>query len=107
METMFTFRNIESTEGLRNHTEEKLLKLKKYCLKPESTHIILHVDKHHSHRAEITLVDHGEHYISHADSSDMYASIDQAISKLEAQLRRKKDRQKHHKGHISTSGLPT
>lgn len=104
METMFTFRNLNATDGLKVHTEDKLGKLSKYWFKPESAHIILQVENDHSHRAEITLVDHGEHFISHASSHDMYASIDQAVGKLEAQLRRKKDRHTHHKGHTPTSG---
>lgn len=105
METMFTFRNLEATDGLRTHAEGKLEKLQKYCFKPESAHVTLQVDNHHLHRVEIALVDHGAHFVSHASSNDMYASIDQAVAKLERQLRRKKDRQTHHKGHVATSGL--
>ncbi len=105
MHTTFTFRNIDSTDGLRTHTEDKLQRLEKYWQKPESAHIILQVDKHHLHRVEITLIDHGEHYVSQVSSHDMYASIDQAVGKLETQLRRKKDRLKNHKGQTATSDL--
>ncbi|MBI2343649.1 MAG: ribosome-associated translation inhibitor RaiA [Deltaproteobacteria bacterium] len=102
MQPTFTFRNIESTDGLKTHTKEKLDRLQKYSFKPESAHIVLRVE-HLDHFAEITFVDHGEHFVSHANSPDMYASIDLAFHRLEAQLRRKKERQTHHKGHTATS----
>ena len=97
METTFTFRNIESTEAIRQHTEGKLEKLKKYLLKPISAHVIFNVIKH-NHQAEITLMANGGRYVGSAESTDMYASIDGAVDKIISQL--KKDREKT-KGHRS------
>jgi putative sigma-54 modulation protein len=105
MQPTFTFRHFDGTPGIEAHASEKLEKLAKYWFKPESAHFILWVEKHHEHCAELTFVDHGERFISHASSNDMYASIDMALHKLEAQLRKKKDRHTHHKGHASASGL--
>jgi putative sigma-54 modulation protein len=106
MEPTYTFRNLDATDGLRDHAADKIQqKLTKYWFKPESAHIIMRVENDHEHVAEITLTDHGEQFVSHASSKDMYASIDLAVGKLEAQLRKKKDRHTHHKGHMSSGGI--
>lgn len=96
METTFTFRNMESTDALRNHATDKLVKLKKYLIKPGNAHIILNVEKF-NHIAEITLVANGTRYVGHERSNDMYTSIDGAVKKLEKQLRNHKERVKGHK----------
>lgn len=99
MEPHFTFRNIESTEALKDHASEKLAKLEKYHLKHDSVHIIFTLENH-LHNAEVTIsgLGNGEQLVGHASSEDMYNSIDQAVSKLEQQVRKRKDRLRHHKG---------
>lgn len=97
METTFTFRNLESTEGLRQHALEKMKKLGKYMVKPVAAHVILHVERF-QHIAEITLSANGAHYIGSDRSNDMYSSIDGAITKLLTQIKRDRDRHKPRKG---------
>jgi putative sigma-54 modulation protein len=97
METTFTFRNMDTTEALRNHTLDKLDKLTKYLVKPGNAHIIFNVEKF-NHVAEITLTANGQRYVGIERSNDMYLSIDGAIRKLEDQLRKYKERLKAHKG---------
>lgn len=97
METTFTFRNLEATDGLRTHTADKLQKLDKFLIKPVGAHVILHVERF-EHIAEITLATNGSRFVGQARSSDMYSSIDGAIDKLLKQLKRERDRHKHHKG---------
>lgn len=97
METNYTFRNMEATEALRSHAEDKLTKLKKYMVKPGNVHVIFKVEKH-NHIAEITLLVNGTPYIGIQSSNDMYTSIDGAIKKLEKQLRNYKERLKGHRG---------
>ena len=96
METNFTFRNLDSTEGLRTHTEQKMSKINKYLLKPISAHVIFSHDKFRQ-RCEITVVDSGYEYVGSETSNDMYQSIDRAIEKIVKQLKRKKERVKDHK----------
>ena len=95
IEPTFTFRNLEATDGIREHTRQKLLKIEKYLIKPITTHVILAIE-HTQHCAEITFVDSGIQYVGHAKSPDMYASIDQAIDKVSRQLQRKKEQVKQH-----------
>lgn len=97
METTFTFRNLDASDSIKEHARQKILKLDKYLLKPIAAHIILSVDRH-EHKAEITLVDMGREYVSVERSSDMMASIDNAVHKIESQLRKAKEKIKdHHK----------
>lgn len=96
MQPSFAFRHLDATDGLKEHTSEKLQKLNNYLRKPESLHVIFSVE-HIDHKVEITLLDDGEHFVGHAESPDMYASIDQAVSKLKHQLQKRKDHSDHNK----------
>lgn len=96
METTYTFRNMEATDALRDHTESKFEKLRKLTIKPENAHVIFKVEKF-NHKAEITMVADGVRYVVHHTSNDMYTSIDSACKKLEKQLRNNKERVKNHK----------
>jgi putative sigma-54 modulation protein len=100
METSFTFRDIDSTEGLKDHVEDKLVKLDKYLIKPISAHTILCKDGS-QHKAEITLLDNGVKYVGVERTNDMYLSIDFAVEKILHQLKKNKEKVKdHHKRKI-------
>lgn len=104
MHINFTFRHLDSTEAIKQHAEEKIHKLDKYYQNaPDSIHVIFTVD-HGAHETEITLNVDGHRIVGHASSSDMYASIDQTVHKLETTLRRLKEKRTHHKGHTPASG---
>lgn len=97
MNTTFTFRDIEATEGLKTHTLRGLAKLEKYLIKPISIHVIMGMDGFR-HKVEVTLVENGKRYVGTSNSNDMYLSIDAALDKLEIQLKKYKERTKgHHK----------
>lgn len=97
MEPTFTFRNLDASDYIKEHARQKISKLDKYLLKPIAAHVILTVDRH-EHKVEITLVDMGREYVSVEKSADMMASIDNAVHKIETQLRKAKDKIKdHHK----------
>lgn len=95
MEPTFTFRNLDASDTIKEHTRQKISKLDKYLLKPIAAHVILSVDRH-EHKAEITLVDMGREYVGVERSSDMLASIDNAVHKIERQLRKHKEKVKDH-----------
>jgi len=97
MQTTFTFRNMNASDALKTHALEKLTKLGKYLIKPIQTHVIFNVEKF-NHVVEVTLTENGIQYISHEKSKDMYTSVDKAVSKLERQLKKYKERLKEHKG---------
>jgi putative sigma-54 modulation protein len=98
MDINVTFRNMEATDALRQHALNKADKLHKFTKNPISLHFILNAEQHKNHIAEIVFLSDHQRYTSTASTNDMYASIDEAIHKLETQLRKHKERIKGHKG---------
>lgn len=96
IETTFTFRNMDSTDALKEHTEGKLTHLTKYLMKPAAAHVIFNVEGAR-HVAEITITMTGSRYFGSDSSNDMYASIDAAVDKIKNQLQKNKERTKDHK----------
>lgn len=96
MDTNFTFRNLDPTEGLKAHALQKMTKVKKYLIKPIVANVIFSLDKFRQ-CCEITIVDNGTEYVGSETSTDMYQSIDRAIERIVRQLKRKKERIKGHK----------
>lgn len=97
LDTTFTFRNMETTDALREHALDKLEKLDKYLLRPATAHVIFNIEGV-NHVAEITLNLKGKRYVGTGKSNDMYFSIDDAIDKIRKQVSRTKERVKGHKG---------
>jgi len=97
IETTFTFRNMESTQALREHALDKLAKLDKYLMKSGTAHVIFNVEGAR-HVAEITLHVMGHSVIGIGQSNDMYSSVDEAVDRIKKQMIREKERVKSHKG---------
>ncbi len=84
MKVNFTGRHVELTEPLKSYTKERLDKMATYLDDIIDVHVILAVEKHR-HEAEITLKTRASAYVASATTDDMYASITQAIEKLDVQ----------------------
>ena len=96
MEISFTFRHMEPSTELRSYVEEKVYKVKKYFDSPVEAHIVLKIEKFR-HIADMTLSIDGNKIKAVDESSDMYSSIDQAMDKIEEQLRRLMSRKKEYR----------
>jgi putative sigma-54 modulation protein len=93
-----TFRHVDSSEPLRDYAVDKVSRTcAKYLRDPIEAHVVLSVVKV-QHRAEITV--HAKHFdlAAHEDTDDLYEAIDLAVDRVEAQLRKHKDRINDHKG---------
>lgn len=99
MKIEFTGRNFTVSPAIKKHTQEHFAKLDSLLVKATKAHIILSVHKHHNHIAEI-VVHWKEHELtSTVTTSDMYASVAQAINKLHRQAQKLKGKiidRKHH-----------
>ncbi|MCW5828695.1 MAG: ribosome-associated translation inhibitor RaiA [Deltaproteobacteria bacterium] len=84
-----------SSDALRSYVETKLLKVKKYLDEPIEAHVALTAEKT-QHRASIQIDAHGTRVKAEHSTTDMYATVDLAVDKIEKQLRRHKDRMKEH-----------
>ncbi len=104
MEIVVKARHTEVAERFRQHAAEKLSRVER--LDPK----VIRIDVEHSHernprlsdvreRIELTCHSRGPVIRAEAAAGDPYAALDLALGKLEARLRRAKDRRKdHHSG---------
>lgn len=91
MKVNYTGRHMELTEPLKQLTKERLDKMATYLDDIIGVHVILSVEKHR-HEAEITLKTRASAFVASATTDDMYASITQAVDKLEAQAHKQQDK---------------
>ena len=87
-----TFRHVQHDQPLRDYAIEKLGRAaSKYLHKAERAHVILSMENR-QYRAEINL--HASHLevSAHASADDPYPAIDAVVDRLEAQLRKHKDK---------------
>ncbi|NWJ39373.1 MAG: ribosome-associated translation inhibitor RaiA [Geothrix sp.] len=91
MKVNYTGRHMELTEPLKQLTKERLDKMATYLDDIIDVHVILSVEKHR-HEAEITLKTRASAFVASATTDDMYASITQAVDKLEAQAHKQQDK---------------
>ena len=97
MSVSITGRHVAVTPALRRYVESKADRLDRFGLELHTVQVIIAVEKFR-HSAEILCVFNRRQYRAKASSSEMYASIDLAMDKIERQLREKKARLVNHKG---------
>ncbi|MCZ7686290.1 MAG: ribosome-associated translation inhibitor RaiA [Sandaracinaceae bacterium] len=107
MQVHFTFRNVESSEGIKNYATEKIAKLQKYMRAPLEADVVLSTERH-LHCVELSIRADGERFAGRHESEDMYASVDLVVDKVDRQVRDSKhaatDRKRHNGGVTQLSG---
>lgn len=96
MKIHITGRHIELTKALRGYIEKKLSKTEKYFKQIAWTQVLLSVEKR-AHQAEIIIHASKQTLRAMAQAGDLYAAIDLASDKIDAQLRKYKERLKSRK----------
>jgi putative sigma-54 modulation protein len=92
-----TGRQLVITPAMRRHVESRLARLDRYDVRIAHISVILGVNKL-QHTAEVVCTLQGKRVQAKVSTQEMYASIDQAIARLEAQIRKRKERLVDHKG---------
>jgi putative sigma-54 modulation protein len=87
MNVTTTARHYDLAPALKDYAEAKVQNLKKYFDHIVNVHLVFSLEKYRQ-RVEITLHVNGKDLIGHAESEDMYLSVDRAVDKLEEQLKR-------------------
>ncbi len=105
MKITVTFRNSEGEDWQKEYAEERLTKLKRYIDNPVDAHVILSVEKFRN-TAEINLMANGLNINSKEEEKDMHLAIDNAIEKIERQLKKRKEKVRVFKNNHSRSGAP-
>ena len=103
MKVIFTGRHIDVSESLKAFAQERLEKMTTYLDDIIDVHVIFSVEKHR-HQAEVALKTRTSDFIACAETDDMYASLSQALDKLEAQAHKHAGKQKA--GIKGRSGMP-
>ena len=91
MKLDITGRHITVSDGIREHTEDRLEKIGKLFDDEIEAHVVLFVEKHR-HVAEIQIKARAGIFSGQESTADLYISINEAIEKIEKQIRRFKDK---------------
>ena len=91
MKLDITGRHLTVSDGMRTHTEERLEKVGKMFADEPETHVVLFVEKHR-HVAEIQVKSRDGVFSAQESTSDLYISINEAIEKIEKQVRKFRDK---------------
>ena len=89
--------HLDITPALREHSTEKLSKIRHHFDQVINVNMILEVQKD-VQTAEATIHVSGADLFAKAESHDMYASIDKLINKLDSQILRHKEKLHSHRG---------
>lgn len=101
-----TGRHVQVTDGMKQHAVERIEKLDRVGDRILDVHVTMDIQKL-NHRVDI-LMKYGHTAIrSHATTTDMYVSVDQAVDRLNRQLKKYKQRLKDfHTRTISAIDIP-
>ncbi len=96
MQLSISGHHLDITEAIKQHSIEKLSKIKHHFDHLININMILEVEKD-VQKAEATIHVSGADLFAKAESSDMYASIDQMVNKLDSQIRKHKEKLNDHR----------
>jgi len=91
-------RNVEITEGIKTHAEQKVSKLPKYYNNITKVEVIIQGGQSATPGVEIIAsAEHNKVFVAKEPGQDIYACIDRASRKLERQLKRQKEKERDNK----------
>ncbi len=90
-----TGRNVQVTEGMKQHAIDKLTKLERFTDRIIDIHITMDI-QHLEHKVDLVMKFEHTKIKVQAVSDDMYASIDRAIRKIQSRLTKYRDRLRNH-----------
>ena len=102
MQINLTGHHVEVTPALKQYVARKFDRVVRHFDHVTSIHVVLTVEKQ-LHKAEVTLHVAGADMFADASHSDMYAAIDALADRIDAQVRRHKDKLADH--HRSGGGI--
>ena len=95
MQTIVTFKKIDSSSSLKSYVRKKLDKFDKMLDSPAEAHVVLSIEKIR-HIAEITLTCDRLKIHAKENSESMYSSIDALMDKIRSQIKKNKEKVKRH-----------
>lgn len=96
MQLSVTFRNMDTSEALKNYVQERTSRLTKYIDKPLETQVTLSVQKFRQ-TADVIINANGIRIAGQEAHEDMYAAVDLVMDKIERQVKKYKGKIRKHK----------
>jgi len=96
MEVVITGRQMEITPALKEYIEGRARKIEKYTSKATQVAFTLKVEKYR-HIAEVLVRANGFLLQAEEETDEMYASVDQAMNKIERQFKKYKEKLSNHR----------
>jgi putative sigma-54 modulation protein len=93
MNLTISYRHLESTPAIAQKIEDKASHLKKYFDGELKVDWVCAVDGN-IQKSEVTVHAGQDHYHAKAEDQNLYKTLDEAISKLESQIRKKNNKSK-------------
>jgi putative sigma-54 modulation protein len=101
MQLSHTFRNIDSSDALKEYSREKLERINKHFPDPIKAHVVFSQQRGYLSVVDVQITLHNGLVLKGVESTeDFHSSIDLVMAKIERQLRRYKDRIRDHKPHL-------
>jgi putative sigma-54 modulation protein len=96
MNINLTFKNFEPSEHLKQYARKRFEKIVKYMSnKSDNSEVLVNLTvEKFRHKAEVTFVGDYAHISAFEESEDMYSTIDLVLDKLEAQVRKLREKNK-------------
>ncbi len=99
MDISISFRHITPDETLKRYVEDKLTRLQKYVETPLDLHVVLSVERSYRQRVDVMFTLNGVVINAHEVMTDMYAGVDRIVDKLEARLKKFREKMKRFREH--------
>jgi len=103
MNITFNFKNFEPSDHLRDYARKRFDKLTKYMANTDSSELQVNLSVEKTRQmADIVFTADLLHISAHEESEDMYSTIDLILDKLEAQVRKMREKQKDRRKRADT-----
>lgn len=95
MNITFNFKNFEPSDHLRDYARKRFEKLGKYVTNVDGSEFQVNLSVEKTRQmADVIFVTDNLHISAHEQTEDMYATIDMILDKIEAQVRKFREKQK-------------
>jgi putative sigma-54 modulation protein len=96
-----TGRHMDVTPALKRHIRSRFERMERYDVSLDRLEIVLSVTKL-QHTAEVVCSIRGKRFQAKTSTREMYGTVDQLADRLDAQIRKYKERRVEHKGRQKT-----
>lgn len=98
MKIVVKARHMDATQAIRDYVESKVAKLTRFYGNIHGIEVTLDMEADQPTVEMVATASHKATFVASHRDPDMYACVDQCVDKVAEQMRRFKDRIRHHQG---------